>query len=460
MSRRVLLAWLFLGLVVSTARAQVPYGEHLIPTRTALGRIGLERHWVGVVPLSGVERLIEISIADNLLFAQTNQANFSVYNAESGQLLWSMNLGAKTGDAQPASANSFAVFVTNSNRLFALDRQTGRPYWIHKLENLPTSPTSCDERKVMVGLTTGKVVAYGLKKKIEKGPEQISPAAIFLWNWQTNGPIIGRAIPAGPVIAFGGLDGRAYLALDEPPKVLWRFETGGQIAAAMGGYGTRTLLVPSTDKNLYAVDLWTAETKWSFPSGAPVRQEPLVAGEDVYVANDAGLLTAIDGNSGLQRWSTSTHGGRLISVSEKRVYLESHDEDLFIVDRASGQIVADPRATLSRAGVNIRDYSLGITNNLNDRLYFATNSGLIICLRETGQVNPRPIRDPKAPPFGYVPAGGIKLPRDGEAVQAQPAAEAAPPPAGEEGDKAEGKNQNPDEKDKEKAEPEKPDDKE
>jgi hypothetical protein len=131
----------------------------------------------------------------------------------------------------------------------------------------------------------------------------------------------------------------------------------------------------------------------------------------VYAANTAGLLTALDANTGSPKWMTSTHGGRLLGVSAKRVYLESHDEDLFIVDRASGQMVADARTTHERAGLDLREYALGITNNLNDRLYMATKSGLVICLREIGQIQPRPLRDPKLPPFGFVPPeGGLPAP--------------------------------------------------
>ena len=121
----------------------------------------------------------------------------------------------------------------------------------------------------------------------------------------------------------------------------------------------------------------------------------------------------MDAKTGVARWTTSTHGGRLIAVSKTRLYLESHDEDLFIVDRATGRIVADPRATFSRAGLNLREYALGPTNTLNDRLYLGTHSGVIICLREIAQVKPRALRDPKAKPFGYIPPEGIKLLPDG-----------------------------------------------
>ena len=132
----------------------------------------------------------------------------------------------------------------------------------------------------------------------------------------------------------------------------------------------------------------------------------MVAGDDVYVVNTAGNMSSLDANTGTLRWTISTNGGSLISVGPKRVYLESGDGDLFVVDRATGQILVDPRATRQRIGLNLRGYTLGLTNPLNDRLFFATPSGLVICLREMGQVRPLLIRDPKAPPFGFIPEGG------------------------------------------------------
>ena len=76
--------------------------------------------------------------------------------------------------------------------------------------------------------------------------------------------------------------------------MLYRIATGGEIDAPLGTYGTRLLLIPSADKNVYAVDLFTANVNWTFSSGAPVLQEPLVADNDVYVVNKAGILGSLD----------------------------------------------------------------------------------------------------------------------------------------------------------------------
>lgn len=418
MSRRLALACLALTLAVGTARAQVPFGRDAIPSRRSLSRINMDMQWSGVVPLGGAERVIELSIESRMLFAQTNQANFYAFDAETGRYLWGAHLGKITPHAEPASVNSTTVFVTNGNSLFALDRRTGGQVWRQDLTDIPSSATNADEGRVMVGLESGKLATFDAKTGAVK------------WNIQTNDKVASRPLLAGRLVAFGSDDRKLYVSSIDAPKLLWRFATGGPIDAPLGYHGVRTLLVPSTDKNLYAVDLFTGDLKWTFGTGSAVKQEPIVVDDDVYVVNVDGLLSAIDVNTGDLRWTVSTLGGRTLAVSGTKVYLESHDGDLFVVDRRSGKILIDPATTFGRAGVNLRNYTLGPTNRLDDRLYLGMTSGLILCLREIGQVTPRMIRDPKAKPFGYIPPEGYpdtSVPPT-PTPAADPAAAAAPGP--------------------------------
>ena len=106
-----------------------------------------------------------------------------------------------------------------------------------------------------------------------------------------------------------------------------------------------------------------------------------------------------------------------------KLYLRSYNLDLFVMDRKTGRMLVDPGETHIRAGLNLRDYDLDIVNRFNDRLYFATSSGMIVCLRETGHPQPRLLKDPKALPFGYVPPEGLK-PTPPPAPAAEPGAAA------------------------------------
>ncbi|WP_435007477.1 PQQ-binding-like beta-propeller repeat protein [Tundrisphaera lichenicola] len=397
MPRRLILACLALTLAIGTAQAQVRYGNDVIPTRPELARVNLDLKWVGVVPLLGPEKLTQLSIDAGMLFAQTNSANFYAYNAESGQLLWTTHLGRVTVRAQGVAVNSTMVFVSNSNQLYALDRATGRQVWSQNLtDNASSAPTANDDY-VMLGTADGKLEVFDAKD------------GKIAWNIQTNAKVSSRPIIAGPVVAFASEDKKIYLSRTERSKLFWRFATGAPVVAPLASHGTRTLLATSTDNSLFAIDLFTGVGLWNFATGAPVEQEPIVAGDDIFVVNKDGMLTSVDISNGLSRWTISTLGGRFISVSGTKIYLESHDDDLMVVDRKTGKMIYDPAMTLGRAGIDLREYSLGVTNRFDDRLYFGTSHGLIICLREMNQVEPLPLRDPNAKPFGYIPPEGYDI---------------------------------------------------
>ena len=406
MLRRLTIATLLFGMFAVSARAQVPFNRTTMPTRSALGRVGMERHWYGVVPLGGVtERVIRLSLAGDMVFAQTNRANFHAFDSETGRYLWGVNLGLPTNVARAASVNSDMVFTTNSKKLYAIDRKTGRFHWEKTLEDLPAGPTAADDEYVMVGLATGKLVAYTTRDHTKDNPPGLS-AATFAWAWKTNGKLTGRPIPADRVVAFGSGDGKVYVSLIDKSTLLYRFLTGGPIIGSMGTYGTRTLFVPSGDNNMYSIDLFTGDSHWTYPSGAPIEQEPLVAGKDLYFINALGVMTALDADHGTLKWEVSTSNGRLLSLSPTKVYLETFDRDLMVVDRSSGRVTSSPRDTFERSGLNLREFTLTPTNRLNDRLYFATPSGMIFCAREIGAIKPNFVRDPNAPKFGKIDPDG------------------------------------------------------
>ncbi len=403
-----ILALALLSLAGPSASAQNPFPTDLIPTRTALGRLGLERQWIAVIPLYENERVMRISRSQRLFFAQTNNGVIHTFDVVSGKLLWSADLGGYTPQPTPLSSNSFAVFATAGNLLVALDRNTGRTLWKETLEGIPTSGTSCDDDHVIVGMATGRVSSFKLREKDPRGETQILGSPKELWSWQTSGQVHTLPLPAEHLTAFGSSDSRVYVVLNDERTTLYRFRTGGPIADGLGALGTRTLLIPSADHNLYAIDLLTSDVKWTFPSGAPIDQAPMVADDSVFVINTSGNLSSVDPNTGSAKWTTATDGAQLITAGASKLYLRSWGYDLYEIDRESGKILADPSSTFQRAGLNLREFRLSLLNRFDDRMYFATSSGLAVCLREIGAAEPRLLRDPKALPFGYIPPEGIR----------------------------------------------------
>lgn len=410
MLRRILTICLLLLIVAGgSARAQSRFARNLIPGRLPLERVGLERQWYTVIPLVETEKLVKISRTDDLMFAQTTYARLHCIDPETGRMIWSAHLGERSGFALGATANSWAVFATCANQLFGLDRGTGRILWKVNLHTLPSSPPACDDSRVLVGMSNGMLMGHRLKYLDKKGNEHTYEKPIPLWNYHAGTAIRTRPIIAESLVAFGGGDNKAWVVMADEPTIIYRLKTGGPIGNGLGTYGTRTLLVPSADKVLYATDLLLAQILWQFPSGAPIVQEPLVAGDELYVINTEGSLSSLDPKTGQVRWTVPTDGGQLVSITPTKVYLRSFHRDLIVVDRASGKVIVDPAGSHLRAGLDLRGFEMDIVNRFNDRIFFATHSGMILSLREIGATQPQLLRDPKQLPFGYIPPEGIDL---------------------------------------------------
>lgn len=413
-------------------QAQSTVAGTTLPSRTALSRLGLERQWITMAPVAGTEQVLRISRGKDFFFVQTSEGVLHVYEAESGRPRWSAQVGDRSTRALPISQNSYAVFASSANILTAFDRETGREIWRENLSVLPSSGTAANDEHLLVGLENGKVRCYDLKETQPKGPDRIRAKPAIAWDVATGGAVFTRPIVSDQLSCFGSSDGKVYVNMTHDATPLFRIPTSGPIGQELGTHGTRVLLAPSADDDLYAIDVLTAKVLWTFPSGKPISQGPIVAQDEIFVMNDAGGLSSLEPKSGTARWTTSTDQGKLLGVSPTKVYLLSQDNDLTVVSRESGQMLLDPAATYQRAGLNLRDFTLSFPEKFDDRLYLATPSGLLVCLREIGANSPRVLRHPEAKPFGYVPPEGIKaLPNPFETAPATPADPDAPaePPA-------------------------------
>jgi hypothetical protein len=71
---------------------------------------------------------------------------------------------------------------------------------------------------------------------------------------------------------------------------------------------------------------------------------------------------------------------RFLASNPKFVYAVDAQGNLLVLDRASG-------AQLARY-TGVRDFLTPISNELTDRIYLASNDGLLLCLRDKDYVRP------------------------------------------------------------------------
>lgn len=73
----------------------------------------------------------------------------------------------------------------------------------------------------------------------------------------------------------------------------WTFETTGTIVSSPTVVGG-SVLVGSTDYNLYAVDMKTGDQQWKFTTRGPVESSPIVVDGTAFVGSGDGNIYALD----------------------------------------------------------------------------------------------------------------------------------------------------------------------
>jgi outer membrane protein assembly factor BamB len=132
-----------------------------------------------------------------------------------------------------------------------------------------------------------------------------------------DGPTGSTPAARGKMIYFGTEQGTFY-AIDtstSPPTIVWNYadrrrKQGIRTAAAVND---KLAVYGSQGKAVFAVDIETGESKWTFPTRTRVESSPLIAGNVAIAATQRGTLHAIDLESGEETWSFDAGGNFVAS---------------------------------------------------------------------------------------------------------------------------------------------------
>ena len=150
----------------------------------------------------------------------------------------------------------------------------------------------------------------------------------------------------------------------------------------------------SSDGYVYAVSERAGEIKWKFATSDPVVDSPVVIEDHVYVTTELGGMFCLNAETGKQVW-WAPEVLHFVAAGKQRVYAADKLGRLRILDVRNGATLD----TLPTSAMPIK-----ISNGQTDRIYLATEGGMIQCLREVERINPvvynlsrKPVPDDERP---------------------------------------------------------------
>ena len=146
------------------------------------------------------------------------------------------------------------------------------------------------------------------------------------------------------------------------------------------------------DAHLYAIKIDSGEQLWRYVPGRIVRRKPVAidvnggksVDRDLYVSAEGKGLARLNRDTGEPLWNLhktdfNAEADRLLAVNPKFVYATDGNGGMLVLDRKNGR-------RLSR--YDIRDFVFPIVNGTSDRIYLASNDGLIVCLHDKDYAKP------------------------------------------------------------------------
>ncbi len=465
--------------------ALAEYRSAIVSQPTAM-RHGLSRPWFSQIDLDrGQGRISHMMLHDGALYLQTTRSVIHALDAETGETLWSGQVGRPNHPSLGLGASKDLLATINGSQLYVLNRFNGKLLYQTEVGGAPGAAPALSEKRAYVPMINGLVVAYRLDPltdptkelgMVAKNPTEEELAALeetrredirirqdYIPPLSCQGigramvqPVVGQQNTAEEFVAWP--TARGYMNISRLDRrredrfaVKWRLVTGAPISARPaylppdpqdpGSSGT--LLAASNDGFVYAVRERGGETLWRFSTGEPIIEPAVGIDGRVYVSTQLGGMYAIDVATGQDIWWTP-NVARFVAASKERIYVADKAGRLLSLNAETGQRLDS---------LPLENVPIKLANSQTDRIFLATDTGLVQCLHEIELVEPllhnevvkadqqrRIIQQPAAAPeaagqpaadpfggAGADPFGGGGAP----AAEPQPEAQPEPAPAGQ-----------------------------
>jgi hypothetical protein len=244
-------------------------------------------------------------------------------------------------DLEPLAGPTIAenvVIVVESERVRAVDRESGRSVWEADREAGPGGPAAVAGGVVIFSEGRGSEATITAVRLEDGGPA---------WGVRTRAPALGGPAVAGGRVYIGTSDGRVVaLEADEGARA-WEYRAPGRLdtspAVADGLVFVAAEDFSSGAATVHALDAATGRERWRFPPSGPAIgvSSVSVAGGTAFVGLGDFMIHAFDAATGAERWrarARAPFSARLVPAAGDEVVLGDRAGHLYQLDPGSGEV--------------------------------------------------------------------------------------------------------------------------
>ncbi len=322
-------------------------------------------YWQAQVPLGRGDTVSDCHLVDDNLYVTSAKGHFFALQADKGLLRWCLKVTEPDYTIYPprhlvAPDGRGPVVVVTTTRIAVFDRYSGDTLLSTPIPFPPAGGAVGDMTRLYLGSNDGNMYSllwchpYGNEpierwrltagSPIASTPEFIAPDTLFFTTER------------GCVVSCGGFDKRRLLTSRTEGAI-----TADPFVDESGMY------VASLDRSVYRFDLSSGTVLWRFRMPKPVRDAPKVVGHTCYQYCDGTGITAIDTDTGQQKWRRED-AVRLLATFSGEAAIQTSGGAIDVVDISSGKT----SRSFAAQGV-----SAAVCNTSGNAIFVATADGRI-----------------------------------------------------------------------------------
>jgi len=402
----------------------------VLPSESSLGRLGLTTAWMGYATIDSVRDRVKYFMSDEQVTVVESQTGMvTTFDNATGRRRWAVQVGAATDTRFAPTTTEQAVIVISGRKVFGLDKRNGDAVWEADCPNAPSTSAATDEQLAYVGSIDGSIFAFDLKF-LSGLAKDISLRKYMYralkWTYRTGGRVPFAPVTTGTIVCIPSEDGSLYGLVAKDHKTRFQFETDQPLGAPIGQLGNQ-IVVAMKDMKVYSLNADTGALKWEILAGLHVRQQPRIIDEHVFLCTDGGGMRCLASQDGRELWN-DRQAVRFLAATPSVVYASGYVDEVLLLNRSNGRHLGS---------FSLRGFPVRVANDRTDRLYLASERGLVLCLRERDRDYPlfhkqpekRPVEPEIAPEDAGKPPAKKGAPKKGEEAEEsmdKPDADAAP----------------------------------
>ena len=232
------------------------------------------------------------------------------------------------------------IFVADaSGNLSAIDASSGNTLWENDTDLPITGGPGSSETLILVGSGEGDVLAY-LKENGE-----------LLWQAKVSSEVLSAPQEAYGIVVARTVDGKIFGLDANDGSRLWIYDrtvpaltlrgtsdpviTGDVVIAGFDG-GRLSAIELHTGKLIWETSVSLASGRSELERMVDIDSEPVINGNDIYVATFQGRLASVALENGKMSWTRdiSSHAG--LTADEKNIYITDDQSYIWALDKTTG----------------------------------------------------------------------------------------------------------------------------